>query len=97
MRIIALSALRAFWGKHPHAEIPLRAWYALASRADWRTPTDIKAAYRNASFIANKRVVFNIKGNDYRLVVAVHYDRGLMYIRFVGTHQQYGWIDVEAI
>ena len=97
MRIIALSTLRAFWGKHPDAEIPLRAWYALASRADWKTPTDIKAAYRNASFIANKRVVFNIKGNDYRLVVAVHYDRGLMYIRFVGTHRQYGRIDVEAI
>ena len=97
MRIIALSTLRAFWGKHPDAEIPLRAWYALASRADWKTPTDIKAAYRNASFIANKRVVFNIKGNDYRLVVAVHYDRGLMYIRFVGTHRQFGRIDVEAI
>ena len=97
MRIIALPTLRAFWGKHPDAEIPLRAWYALASRADWKTPTDIKAVYRNASFIANKRVVFNIKRNDYRLVVAVHYDRGLMYIRFVGTHRQYGRIDVEAI
>jgi mRNA interferase HigB len=97
MRIIALSTLRVFWGKHPDAEIPLRAWYALASRADWKTPFDIKAAYRNASFIANKRVVFNIKGNDYRLVMAVHYDRGLMYIRFVGTHRQYDRISVEAI
>ena len=97
MRIIALSTLRVFWGKRPDAEIPLRAWYALASRADWKTPSDIKAAYRNASFTANKRVVFNIKGNDYRLVVAVHYDRGLMYVRFVGTHRQYERIDVEAI
>lgn len=97
MRIIALSTLRAFWGKRSDAEIPLRAWYALAKRSDWKTPSDIKAAYRNASFIANKRVVFNIKGNDYRLVVAVHYDRGLMYVRFVGTHRQYDRINVEAI
>lgn len=97
MHIIALSTLRVFWGKHPDAEIPLRAWYALAKRADWKTPSAIKAAYRNASFTANRRVVFNIKGNDYRLVVAVHYDRGLMYVRFVGTHRQYDRINVEAI
>jgi len=97
MRIIALSTLRAFWGKHPDTETPLRAWYALAGRANWKTPADIKAAYRNASFTANNRVVFNVKGNDYRLVVAVRYDRGLMYVRFVGTHRQYDNIDVETI
>lgn len=97
MLIIALSTLRTFWQTHPDAETPLRAWYALASRAHWKTPTDIKAAYRNASFGADRRVVFNIKGNDYRLVVAVRYDRGLMYVRFVGTHRQYDRIDVESI
>lgn len=97
MRIIALSTLRAFWEKHPDAELPLRNWHAEASRANWRTPADIKAAYRNASFTANNRVVFNIKGNDYRLVVAVHYDRGQMFGRFVGTHRQYDRISVEAI
>jgi mRNA interferase HigB len=97
MRIIALSTLREFWMKHPDAEIPLRAWHALASRAEWKTPADIKAAYRNASFTANNRVVFNVKGNDYRLVVAVHYDRGTMFVRFVGTHRQYDRIDVETI
>lgn len=97
MRIIALSTLRAFWAKHPDAEIPLRSWHALASRAHWKTPADIKAAYRNASFVADRRVVFNIKGNDYRLVVAVRYDRGLMYVRFVGSHRQYDRIDVETI
>jgi len=75
MRIIALSTLRTFWNRHPDAEMPLRAWYALASRANWKTPADIKEAYRNASFTANNRVVFNVKGNDYRLVVSVHYDR----------------------
>ena len=97
MRIVALSTLRAFWQTHPDAEAPLRAWYALASRAQWKTPADIKAAYRNVSFVAERRVVFNIKGNDYRLVVAVRYDRGLMYVRFVGTHWQYDRIDVETI
>lgn len=97
MRIIALSTLRAFWEKHPDAEMPLRDWHAEASRSDWRTPADIKAAYRNASFTANNRVVFNIKGNDYRLVVAVHYDRGQMFVRFIGNHRQYDKINVETI
>jgi len=95
MRIIALSTLRAFWDKHPDVETPLRAWYALASRANWKTPAEIKEAYRNASFMANNRVVF--KGNDYQLVVAVRYDRGLMYVRFVGTNRQYDKIDVTTI
>jgi mRNA interferase HigB len=97
MRIIALSTLRVFWEKYPDVETPLRAWYALASRANWKTPAEIKEAYRNASFTANNRVVFNIKGNDYRLVVAVRYDRGLIYVRFVGTHRQYDKIDVTTI
>lgn len=97
MRIIALPALRDFWNKHPDAEIPLRAWYAEASHADWRTPADIKLAHRNASFLANSRVVFNIKGNDYRLVVAVHYNRGQMFIRFVGTHAAYDRIDATRV
>ncbi|MDP2809575.1 MAG: type II toxin-antitoxin system HigB family toxin [Rhodocyclaceae bacterium] len=97
MRIIALSALRTFWERHPDAETPLRSWYALASRAVWKNPADVKGAYRNASFTANNRVVFNIKGNDYRLVAAIRYDRGLMYVRFVGTHRQYDRIDVETV
>jgi mRNA interferase HigB len=78
MRVIALGTLREFWAAHPAAEVPLRSWYAEASRADWRSPAAIKSAHRNASFIGNNRVVFNIKGNEYRLVVAVHYNRGLM-------------------
>lgn len=97
MRIIALRTLRDFWGKYPQAEVPLRAWYALASRADWRSPADVKLAYRSASFLRNNRVVFNIKGNDFRLVVAVHYNRGLMFIRFVGTHREYDRVDAEEI
>jgi mRNA interferase HigB len=97
MRIIAISLLRAFWTRHPQAEMPLRAWYAEASRADWKNPADIKAAYRNASFLPGNRVIFNIKGNDYRLVVAVHYNRGMMFIRFVGTHAEYDRIDAGTI
>ena len=97
MRIVAISTLRAFWTKHPDAQAPLKAWYALASRAQWKSPSDIKEAYRNASFTANKRVVFNIKGNDYRLVVLVRYDRGLMFVKFVGTHAQYDKIDASTV
>lgn len=97
MRVIALKALRDFWEKHPQVEVPLRAWHAIASRADWRSPADVKAAYRAASVLGGNRVVFNIQGNEFRLVVAVHYTRGLIYIRFVGTHQQYDRINAEEI
>ena len=97
MRIIAISTLRAFWDTYPDSETPLKAWYALAGRARWKTPADIKDAYRNASFTSNNRVVFNIKGNDYRLVVMVRYDKGLMFIRFVGNHGQYDKIDVLTV
>ena len=97
MRIIALGTLRDFWKSRRDAEVPLRSWCAVASRAEWRSPADVKDAYRNASFIANNRVVFNIKGNDYRLVAAVHYNRGMMFIRFVGTHRDYDRIDAATI
>jgi mRNA interferase HigB len=97
MRIIALGTLREFWRRHPDAEMPLRAWYAIARRAVWRRPAEIKANYRNASFTANNRVIFNIKGNAYRLVTAVHYNRGLMFVRFVGTHREYDSIDAAGI
>ena len=73
------------------------AWYALASRVQWKSPSDIKEAYRNASFTANNRVVFNIKGNDYRLVVLVRYDKGLLFVKFVGTYAQYDKIDVLTV
>lgn len=97
MHIIALRTLREFWETHPAAETPLRAWYADASRADWQSPADIKAAYRSASFIAGNRVVFNIKGNAYRLIAAVRYTQGLMFIRFVGTHADYDRIDATTV
>jgi mRNA interferase HigB len=97
MRIISRRTLREFWEKHPDAEQPLRAWYANAKRANWRTPADVKTAYRNASLVANNRVVFNIKGNRYRLVVAIDYQYSIIYIRFVGTHREYDKIDAATI
>lgn len=97
MRIIALGTLRDFWAKHPDATDALSAWYAIASRVFWSSPGEVKAAYRNASFVAGNRVVFNIKGNDYRLVVAMHYNRQIAYIRFVGTHKQYDQIDATTV
>ena len=97
MRVVAISTLRAFWLNHPDAQTPLQAWYAVASRAQWKSPSDIKIAYRNASFTANNRVVFNIKGNDYRLVVLVRYEKGLLFVKFVGTHAQYDKIDASTV
>jgi len=75
----------------------LQAWYADAKQADWKGPADIKNYYRNASFLSNNRIVFNIKGNKYRLVVAINYNISIVYIRFVGTHQEYDKIDAATI
>jgi len=97
MRIIALRTLRAFWERHPAARQALQAWYHDVKWATWKNPTDIKAVYRNASIMGNNRVVFNIKGNQYRLVVAVQYRFGIVYIRFVGTHQEYDRIDATTV
>jgi mRNA interferase HigB len=97
VRIIARRALREFWERHPDAEQPLRAWYHDAQNADWRSPADIKREYANASIVAANRVVFNIKGNTYRLVVAINYPYRICYIRFVGSHQAYNRIDVARV
>ena len=97
MRIIARRTLREFWEQHPDAEQPLLAWYADTRSANWKSPADIKRVYRNASVVANNRVVFNIKGNSYRLVVAVQYAFGIVYVRFVGTHAAYDRIDAATI
>ena len=97
MKIIATRSLREFWEQYPHAEQPLKAWLDEASKANWTGPQDIKAKFRNASFIKNNRVVFNIKGNDYRLIIAIAYRVGIVYIKFVGTHAQYDAIDAATV
>lgn len=97
MRVFSLSTLRTFWEAHADAQQALRAWFAEAERADWIGPQDIKDRYRSADFLPGDRVVFNIKGNNYRLVVAVKYLFKAVYIRFVGTHAQYDAIDAEHV
>lgn len=97
MRIIALRTLRMFWEVHPHAEQPLRSWYKTAKAAHWTSPADVQADYRNASIIASDRVVFNIHGNHYRLITAVDYRYGMVYIRFIGTHREYDKVDARTI
>jgi len=97
MRIIARSTLRDFWEKHSDAEDALRAWYQDANQAQWKTPEDIKNVYASASIIAANRVVFNIRGNHYRLIVAVNYQFGILYIRFIGSHQEYDKVDAATV
>jgi len=96
-RIIILKPLRAFWERHPDACQALQAWYHDAKQATWKTPADIKNVYRNACFVGGNRVVFNIKGNQYRLVVAIQYQYGIVYIRFIGSHEDYDRIDASTI
>lgn len=97
MRVFSLSTLRVFWEAHADAAQALRAWFAEAERADWTGPQDIKARYRSADFLPGDRVVFNIKGNNYRLVVAIKYPFKAVYVRFVGTHAEYDEIDAEHV
>jgi HTH-type transcriptional regulator / antitoxin HigA len=97
VRVLAIPVLRAFWEKHPQAQGPLRAWFKEAVRARWQSPQDIKRQYASASFVGSHRVVFNIKGNAFRLVAHVRYDTGFVYIRFIGTHEEYDAIDVATV
>lgn len=97
MRIISRKMLREFWKKHPGSRQQLQAWYIDVKHANWTSPTDIKEIYANASFLADNRVVFNIKGNKYRVIVIVQYRFGQIYIRFVGTHQEYNRINVKTV
>lgn len=99
MRVIAVSTLKAFWDlpEHKDAEAPLTAWYQEMEKGNWQTPAEIKAQYGNASILKNRRIVFNIKGNDYRVIVAVAYKFQAMYVKFVGTHEQYDAIDADTV
>lgn len=97
MRIIAKKTLREFWELHPDAEDPLLAWYREVEKEDWGMTSQVKDKYRNASFVRDNRVIFNIKGNDYRLVVKINYKFRICYIRFIGTHVEYNKIDVEEV
>jgi mRNA interferase HigB len=99
MRVISVKRLKDFWENknHADAEQPLRAWYAEAKAADWKNPNEIKAKYHSASFVGNNRVVFNVRGNHYRLVAAIRYEFKIVYIRFIGTHEQYDKINAGNV
>lgn len=97
MRILSRKTLREFWDKHPDARQALQTWYIDVERANWKSTADIKRTYQTASFLQDNRVVFNIKGNKYRIIVVVQFKYGYVYIRFIGTHSQYDQIDANTI
>ena len=86
-----------FWKRYPDATEPLLAWYHEVLQEDWDTPAKVKAKYGNASIVGDNRVVFNIKGNTYRLVAKINYPYRIVYVRFVGTHAEYAEVDVEEV
>ena len=96
-RIFAKSTLREYWEKHPETEQYLKTWYDTAMNSDWRTPNEVKQTYVNASILKDSRIVFNIKGNSYRLVVKFNFDKQWIFIRFIGTHIEYDKIHVNNI
>lgn len=99
MRIIAKSRLRQYWEKsgNEKSQPYLNEWYHFCVKKNWSSPQDVKNTFRHASFVCNNRVVFIVKGNDYRIVCAIDYPRLAMYIKFVGTHKEYDAIDVEEV
>jgi mRNA interferase HigB len=100
MRVIAVSALKAFWkdhSRHRDAEGPTLAWYRDVLKADWSKPSDVKQQFGNTSILQDGRVVFNIAGNKYRIVVWINFPHCVVYTRFIGTHQQYDAIDAQTV
>ncbi len=97
MRIIAVRTLRKFWAQNADAEQALKSWYKETSNSRWLEPNDVKRRYPSADIIPGNRIVFNIKGNTYRLIVKIHYNTGIVFIRFVGTHAEYDKIDANTI
>lgn len=97
MRVIAVSHLKAFWELHADAKVPLRTWLDSVHGARWMKPTDITTQFATASVLKSRRVVFNVKGNDYRLVVAVAYRFSAVYVKFIGTHAEYDRINADTV
>lgn len=97
MRVFSKAILRNFWKKHADSEQQLKAWFKESESIIWKSPADVKKEYPQASIVANNRVVFNINGNKYRLVVKINYQRGWVFVKFIGTHKEYDHIDVTII
>src|ERR1035437_769019 len=96
-RILSKSTLLEYWESHPETEQYLKTWYDTAINADWRTPNEVKQTYANASILKDNRIVFNIKGNSYRLIAKFNFEKQWIFIRFVGTHEAYDKIDANTI
>jgi len=96
-RIFAKSTLREYWERHPDSEQYLKTWYDTAMNIAWKSPNEVKQTYRNASILKDSRIVFNIKGNSYRLVAKFNFEKQWIFIRFIGTHDEYNRIDVNTI
>ena len=97
LRVIAKKILRDFWVRYADCELQLKSWHREAEKGSWKSPNQIKKHYPSASVLENNRIVFNIKGNKYRLVVRINYDFGIVWIRFIGTHAQYDKIKAVNI
>lgn len=96
-RIFAKSTLREFWEKYPDSEQYLKTWYDTAKNSDWKNPNEVKQSYSNASILKDCRIVFNIKGNRYRLIAKFNFEKQWVFIRFIGTHPEYDRIDANTI
>ncbi len=96
-RIFSKRTLREFWENHAETEQYLKTWYDTAIHSNWKTPNEVKNTYASASILKNERIVFNIKGNDYRLVAKFNFQKGWIFIRFIGTHAEYDKIDANTI
>jgi mRNA interferase HigB len=96
MRVISRKTLRDFYEKHTAAKAPLESWFHEAIGAAWKTPNDISARFPSADFLSGNRVVFDIAGNHYRLIARIHYNTGIVFVRFVGTHAAYDKIDAAT-
>jgi mRNA interferase HigB len=97
VRVFSKKILREFWEKHNDAEQQLKTWHKEASKAKWATPAKIKAEYAKASILKSGRVVFDICGGSYRLIVDINYKREWLFVRFIGTHNDYDKVDAENI
>ena len=97
MRIIAKRTLREFWAEYPDSKGQLEAWHSEVSNADWETPQELKLQYGTASILKEGRVVFNICGNTYRIVVWINYRFKLVYVKYIGTHEQYDNINANTV
>ena len=97
MRVVAKKILRDFWEKHEDCEQQLKSWFAEAQKAEWENPNQIKTEYPSASILNDNRVVFNVKGNNYRLIVKISYEYEMVWIRFIGTHAEYDNINANTI